>query len=232
MNPIQIICGLGNPGDEYEHTRHNAGFWFVDALARECGVSLRKEAKFSGWIGKVQLNGHSAWLLKPNTFMNRSGKALAALANFYQVTPDSILVIHDELDLLPGASKMKQGGSHAGHNGLKDIQALLGSQQFWRIRLGIGHPRTLALNQEVIDFVLHRPSREHRALIDAEIDRVLTIVPSALAGELNAATMKLHTRPKIINKDSAETGGDQSPTSKAPPKPKAPPMPKAPPKPD
>jgi peptidyl-tRNA hydrolase, PTH1 family len=214
MNPIQIICGLGNPGEEYEQTRHNAGFWFVDALARECGVSLRKEAKFSGWVGKVPLNGHSAWLLKPNTFMNRSGKALAALANFYQIAPDAILVVHDELDLLPGSSKMKQGGSHAGHNGLKDIQALLGSQQFWRIRLGIGHPRTLALNQEVIDFVLHRPSREHRALIDAEIDRALTIVPSALAGELNVATMKLHTRPKLMAKDSAEAGSEPLPKPK------------------
>ncbi len=197
MKPIQIICGLGNPGDEYEHTRHNAGFWFIDALASTLGVTLKKEAKFSGLVGKTQINGHGVWLLKPNTFMNRSGKALAALAGFYQVAPDAILVVHDELDLLPGLSKMKQGGSHAGHNGLKDIQALLGSQQFWRIRLGIGHPRTLALNQEVIDFVLHRPSREHRALIDAEIERALSIIADAVAGDCDVATMKLHTRPKI-----------------------------------
>ncbi len=196
MQKIQIICGLGNPGDEYEDTRHNAGFWFLDELARLHGVSLKKEVKFSGLVGKLTLRGQSAWLIKPTTFMNRSGKAVAALSGFYQVAPESILVVHDELDLLPGLSKMKQGGSHAGHNGLKDIQAALGSQQFWRIRLGIGHPRTLAMNQDVIDFVLHRPSREHKQLINLEIDRALSIVPFALAGELNIATMKLHTKPK------------------------------------
>lgn len=194
--PIQLICGLGNPGDEYEDTRHNAGFWFIDALARQTGASLRKESKFSGMAGKAQIDGHPVWLLKPSTFMNRSGKAVAALAGFYQIAPESVLVVHDELDLLPGLSKMKLGGGHAGHNGLKDIQASLGSAQFWRLRLGIGHPRSLALNQEVMDFVLHRPSREHRKLIDDEIDRALAVVPDAVAGELNVATMKLHTRPK------------------------------------
>ena len=205
MQAIQIICGLGNPGDEYEATRHNAGFWFIDELARQHGISLKKEAKFSGMVGKLNLHGHSAWLLKPTTFMNRSGKAVASLAGFYQIPPEAILVVHDELDLLPGLSKMKQGGSHAGHNGLKDIQAALGSQQFWRIRLGIGHPRSLALNQEVVDFVLHRPSREHKQLIDEEIDRALQIVPQVLEGELNVATMKLHTKPRAAsaNQDKA-----------------------------
>ncbi len=212
MQAIQIICGLGNPGDEYEDTRHNAGFWFIDELARQQGVNLKKEAKFSGHVGKINVQGHAAWLIKPNTFMNRSGKAVAALAGFYQLAPESILVVHDELDLLPGLSKMKLGGSHAGHNGLKDIQAALGSQQFWRVRLGIGHPRSLALNQEVIDFVLHRPSREHKNLIDAEIDRALSIVPDALAGELNIATMKLHTKPKSAsgNPPDSPSPGNQA----------------------
>lgn len=195
MNPIQLICGLGNPGDEYEDTRHNAGFWLVDALAHQLGVTLRKETKFAGWVGKAQVNGHPLWLLKPATFMNRSGKAVAALAGFYQIPADAILVAHDELDLLPGTTKMKLGGGVAGHNGLKDIQAQLGTAQFWRIRLGVGHPRALALNQEVVDFVLHRPSREHKKLIKAEIDRALEIVPELVSGELNVATMKLHTRP-------------------------------------
>lgn len=194
MKPIQLICGLGNPGDEYEDTRHNAGFWFVDALARQLGVSLKKESKFAGWVGKANINGHPVWLLKPATFMNLSGKSVAALAGFYQIAPEAILVAHDELDLLPGLTKMKLGGSHAGHNGLKDIQAKLGSQQFWRLRLGIGHPRALAMNQEVVDFVLHRPNREHLKLIEDEIERALGIVGDAVAGDLNIATMKLHTR--------------------------------------
>lgn len=193
---IQLICGLGNPGDEYEDTRHNAGFWFVDALARQTGASLKKESKFFGFAAKAQIDGHAVWLLKPTTFMNRSGKSVAALAGFYQIAPESVLVVHDELDLLPGLSKMKLGGGHAGHNGLKDIQAALGSAQFWRLRLGIGHPRSLALNQEVMDFVLHRPSREHRKLIGDEIERALALVPDAVAGRLDIATMKLHTRPK------------------------------------
>ena len=196
MSAIRLIVGLGNPGDEYEQTRHNAGFWFVDALARQHGATLKKAAKFFGLTAKTTIAGQPLWLLKPSTFMNLSGKAVAALAGFYQLPVDSILIVHDELDLLPGQTKLKLGGSHAGHNGLKDIQARLGSAAFWRMRLGIGHPRSLALNQDVIDFVLHRPSKADLLLIDAEIDRALSIVPDAVAGELAVATMKLHTKPK------------------------------------
>ena len=196
MSAIRLIVGLGNPGDEYEQTRHNAGFWLVDALARQHNAALKKDAKFFGQVAKAMIGGNQVWLLKPTTFMNLSGKSVAALAGFYQLPVESILVVHDELDLLPGQTKMKLGGSHAGHNGLKDIQARLGNAAFWRLRLGIGHPRSLALNQEVIDFVLHRPSKADLSLIEAEIERALQVIPDAVAGEMAAATMKLHTKPK------------------------------------
>jgi peptidyl-tRNA hydrolase, PTH1 family len=196
MSAIRLIVGLGNPGAEYEQTRHNAGFWFIDALAHQHNAVLKKDAKFFGQVAKATIGGNPVWLLKPTTFMNLSGKSVAALAGFYQLPVESILVVHDELDLLPGQTKMKLGGSHAGHNGLKDIQARLGSAAFWRMRLGIGHPRSLALNQEVIDFVLHRPSKADLSLIDAELDRALGVIPDAVAGEMAIATMKLHTKPK------------------------------------
>ncbi|MGD9944308.1 MAG: aminoacyl-tRNA hydrolase [Burkholderiaceae bacterium] len=196
MNGIRLIVGLGNPGSEHEHDRHNAGFWFVDAVARAHGGMPAREAKFFGEVGKTTISGKPVYLLKPGTYMNRSGQAVAALANFYRIAPDEILVVHDELDLPPGQTKMKKGGGHAGHNGLRDIQARLGSGDFWRLRLGIGHPRTLQLNQEVVDYVLHRPSREHQQLIDDEIDRSLAILPDAAAGNTEAAMMKLHTRPR------------------------------------
>lgn len=195
MAAIRLIVGLGNVGPEYEATRHNAGFWFVDALARMAGVRLLREAKFSGAVAKATLHGAQVWLLEPSTYMNRSGRAVAALAGFYRIAPEEILVVHDELDLMPGQSKMKQGGGHAGHNGLRDIQAQLGSADFWRLRLGIGHPRTLQLNQQVADFVLHPPRRDELAAIEAEIDRALPIVEDCVAGRMEAATLRLHTRP-------------------------------------
>ena len=196
MNGIRLIVGLGNPGKEYEATRHNAGYWFVEALARQVGASFKKEAKFFGQLAKATIGGEPVWLLEPTTFMNLSGKAVAALANFYRVAPAEMLVVHDELDLMPGASKMKQGGGHAGHNGLKDIQARMGAADFWRLRLGIGHPRTLSLEQDVVDFVLHPPRRDDRSLIEAEIDRALAVIPDAVAGSMEIAMMKLHTRPR------------------------------------
>jgi PTH1 family peptidyl-tRNA hydrolase len=196
MSSIRLIVGLGNIGAEHDDTRHNAGFWFVDALARSAGVALQREAKFFGTTAKASLHGAQVWLLEPSTYMNRSGQAVAALAGFYRIAADEILVVHDELDLMPGQSKMKKGGGHAGHNGLKDIQARLGTPDFWRLRLGIGHPRTLELNQQVVDFVLHAPRREERAAIDAEIDRALAIVPDCVAGRMEAAMLKLHTRPR------------------------------------
>ena len=196
MSGIRLIVGLGNPGKEYAATRHNAGFWFVEALARQVGASFKKEAKFFGHLAKATIGGEPVWLLEPTTFMNLSGKAVAALANFYRIAPAEMLVVHDELDLMPGASKMKLGGGHAGHNGLKDLQARLGAADFWRLRLGIGHPRTLSLEQDVVDFVLHPPRRDDRSLIEAEIDRALAVIPDAVAGNMEVAMMKLHTRPR------------------------------------
>lgn len=197
MNGIRLIVGLGNPGPEHEQDRHNAGFWFVDEVARAHGGSFAREAKFFGEVAKTQLGGKPVWLLKPMTWMNRSGLAVAALAGFYRIAPDEILVVHDELDLLPGQSKMKLGGGSAGHNGLKDITARLGGPGFWRLRLGIGHPRTLQLNQQVVDFVLHRPGREHRQAIDDEIDRALGVLEDCAAGRMEAAMHRLHTRQAV-----------------------------------
>jgi peptidyl-tRNA hydrolase, PTH1 family len=191
---IKLIVGLGNPGKEYENTRHNAGFWFVDEIAKRLGADIKRDAKFSGSIGKGHIAGSPVWFLKPLTFMNRSGQAVAALANFYQILPEEILVAHDELDLLPGQTKMKRAGGHAGHNGLRDIQAKMGSPDFWRLRIGIGHPRTLELQQQVADFVLHQPSKLDRKLIDADIDRAADLMPECVAGQFEAAMMKLHTQ--------------------------------------
>ena len=191
---IRLIAGLGNIGKEYDDTRHNAGFWFVDEVARAQGLSLTREAKFFGATAKANVTGHPVWLLEPSTFMNRSGQSVAALANFYRILPDEILIVHDELDLMPGQVKMKKGGGHAGHNGLKDIQAKLGTTDFWRIRLGIGHPRTLNLTQQVVDFVLHAPSRSDRQAIDECIDHALPCLPDFAAGQMDIGVMKLHRR--------------------------------------
>jgi peptidyl-tRNA hydrolase, PTH1 family len=190
---IKLIVGLGNPGKEYESTRHNAGFWFVDEIAKRLGADVQRDAKFFGIVGKAHVAGSPIWLLKPTTFMNRSGQAVAALANFYQILPEEILVAHDELDLMPGQTKMKKAGGHAGHNGLRDIQAKMGSPDFWRLRLGIGHPRTLELQQQVADFVLHQPSKCDRKLIDADIDRAADVMPECVAGQFEVAMMRLHT---------------------------------------
>ena len=196
MSGIRLIAGLGNVGAEYDDTRHNAGFWFLDALAREHGATFARQSKFFGDVARLNAGGEPVHLVKPTTFMNRSGQAVAALAGFYRIPPEAVLVIHDELDLLPGIAKLKQGGGHAGHNGLKDITARLGSATFWRMRIGIGHPRTLLLEQAVIDFVLHRPSRDDRARIDQAIDAGLGCVPDLLAGRIEQAMKKLHTQPK------------------------------------
>jgi PTH1 family peptidyl-tRNA hydrolase len=202
MTPIRLIVGLGNVGAEYENTRHNAGFWFVDALASKAGARLAREAKFHGAAARATLHGAPVMLLEPGTYMNRSGRAVAAVANFYRVAPEEIMVVHDDLDLMPGQSKIKQGGGHGGHNGLRDIQAAIGSPMFWRLRLGIGHPRTLALAQDPADFVLHPPSRDNRAAIEAEIERALATVDDWLAGKMTAAVLKLHTRPKPAGDDT------------------------------
>ena len=191
---IRLIVGLGNPGPEYEQTRHNAGFWLVDNLAVTSGVRLARESRYQALIAKTAIKGDDVWLLEPQTFMNRSGQSVSALAGFYKIAPAEILVVHDELDLAPGVAKLKLGGSSGGHNGLKDITAALGSQDYWRLRIGIGHPRELGLKQAVVDFVLHRPRKEEQALINEAIDRSLAILPLLCAGQTSAAMLQLHTK--------------------------------------
>ena len=192
--PIRLIVGLGNPGAEYEQTRHNAGFWLVDNLADSLpNARLQRETGFNAMVAKTIIGGNQLWLLEPQTYMNRSGQSVGAIARFYKIQPDEVLVVHDELDLPPGAAKLKKGGSSGGHNGLKDITSALGTQDYWRLRIGIGHPRTLNLNQPVADFVLHRPRREEQLLIDEAIEKALRIIPIAVAGDFTKATMELHT---------------------------------------
>ncbi len=195
-SPIKLIVGLGNPGREYERTRHNAGFWFAEALARELGASFKQESKFHGEVAKAG----GVWIVKPATFMNRSGQSVGALAKFYQILPDEILVAHDEMDLPPGGVKMKIGGA-AGSNGIKDIVGHLGTREFWRLRLGIGHPRDLAEKlggdmerAEVVDYVLHRPGREDERAIEDAIDRSLNCWPDIAEGKMESAMLTLHTK--------------------------------------
>lgn len=188
---IRLIVGLGNPGPEYEQTRHNAGFWLVDNLAGS--VRLARETRFSALAAKMAIAGQEVWLLEPQTYMNRSGQSVGALARFYKIEADEVLVIHDELDLPPGAAKLKKGGSSGGHNGLKDITAALGTQDYWRLRIGIGHPRSLNLQQPVADFVLHRPRKEEQKLIDEAIANSLQVIPLLCQGKFDAAVMELHS---------------------------------------
>lgn len=187
MTPPRLIVGLGNPGSEYADTRHNLGFWFIDRLARELKIDLAPQGKFFGRVGRAG----ECWLLQPTTYMNRSGQAVAALANFYKIAADEVLVIHDELDLPPGAIRLKQGGGNGGHNGLKDIQAHLATPDFWRLRLGIGHP---GARNEVIDYVLKAPRREEQELIEQAIDRCLLAWPKLGTGEYAAAQRQLHLK--------------------------------------
>ena len=203
MTPLRLLVGLGNPGATYEDNRHNIGYWFVDALARDLKVPLAPQGKFHGQIGRCG----DLWLLKPTTFMNRSGLAVLALANFYKILPDEILVVHDELDLSPGQAKLKRGGSHAGHNGLRDIHAQLGSSDYWRLRIGIGHP---GVKGEVIHWVLKKPAPDQRQLIEDSIAHSLKAYPTMLAGDMDKATLLVHTtkppRPKPPRPSAAPDG--------------------------
>lgn len=184
----RLIVGLGNPGPEYEATRHNVGFWLVDQLADVLKTSLSLQPKFFGRVARAG----ELWLLQPTTFMNRSGQSVATLANFYKIPSEEILVIHDDLDLPPGGIRLKQGGGNGGHNGLKDIQARLGTPDFWRLRLGIGHPRTLGLAQQVADFVLHPPRQDEMPEIEEAIYRCLRAWPKLAVGDYGAAQQALH----------------------------------------
>ena len=194
---IKLIVGLGNPGPEYLDTRHNAGFWWVDALAQKLKLHLQHERAYQGLMARTQVNGQTLWLLQPQTFMNASGTSVAALARFYKIEPEQVLVVHDELDVVPGEAKLKLGGSHAGHNGLRDIHAKLGTDAYWRLRLGIGHP---GVKSEVIHWVLKKPSPEQRELIHVCVARSLSAVDDLLSGDFTRATQRIHTskppRPK------------------------------------
>jgi peptidyl-tRNA hydrolase, PTH1 family len=190
--PIRLVAGLGNPGRGYAATRHNAGFWFADELASKLGATFAHESKFAADVAR----SGELRIVKPMTFMNLSGRTVAGVARFFDIPMDAILVVHDELDLPPGEAKLKLGGGVAGHNGLRDIKAQLGSADFWRLRLGIGHPRNSAFpEREVVDYVLKPPDGGERADIDAAIDRALRASPDILAGNMERAMTALHTRP-------------------------------------
>lgn len=188
---IQLIVGLGNPGAQYEQTRHNAGFWFVEAVARHLGGSFRSESKFHGEACKLRLGGEELWLLKPMTFMNRSGQAVAALSRFYKIAPDAILVAHDELDLPPGDIRLKAGGGHGGHNGLRDTIAQLGTRDFQRLRIGIGHP---GHSSQVTGYVLGKAPADERQQIETALDSALDVLELAVSGEMQKAMNRLHAK--------------------------------------
>jgi PTH1 family peptidyl-tRNA hydrolase len=190
MSDIKLIVGLGNPGREYENTRHNAGFWWVDEFAQNNQLTFKSESKFHGQAARGVMQGHEIYLLKPQTFMNVSGRSVGALAQFYKIEAAQILVVHDELDLPPGSAKLKLGGGHGGHNGLKDIIAHLGTRDFWRLRIGIGHPGDRA---EVANFVLNAPRKEEQELIDTAAQRAQEVAPLIVEGKLEAAMLKLHS---------------------------------------
>jgi peptidyl-tRNA hydrolase, PTH1 family len=215
---IRLIVGLGNPGAEYAASRHNAGFWYADEVAGRLKASLLPERSYCGLVARTNVGGRPVWLLEPMTYMNLSGKSVAALARFFKIAPDEILVAHDELDLVPGHVKLKLGGSHAGHNGLKDIHAQLGSGDYWRLRIGIGHPGVKA---EVKDYVLRKPSPEHRIEMQKAIEQALTGLDLLLDGDMERAAMKINARPprpkppKPRKAEGAEAGDSQAPSAPA-----------------
>jgi len=209
---IRLIAGLGNPGPEHAATRHNAGFWFVDELADRLKVQLSPERGYFGLAARANVGGRPLWLLEPMTFMNVSGKSVAALARFFKIEPNEILVAHDELDLMPGQVRLKLGGSHAGHNGLKDIHAQLGSGDYWRLRIGIGHP---GVKSEVINYVLKKPSPEHRVEIEKSIEQALSGIDLVLEGDMERAAMKINARP-LRPKPEKPAAPDQAATPEKP----------------
>lgn len=192
VSQIALIVGLGNPGPKYQSTRHNVGFWFVDNIAQTKGVSLKQETKFHGDVCKLVLDGFEVWLLKPMTFMNRSGLSVGNLARFYKIQTENILVVHDELDLPPGMIRLKQGGGHAGHNGLRDIIAQLGGGDFMRLRVGIGRPG--AGGGEVVNYVLGSPPASERGKINEALAEANNLLPRIVKGEIQQAMNQLHSR--------------------------------------
>ena len=190
---IKLFVGLGNPGPQYEDTRHNVGFWWIDALAEQLKIQLSPERGYFGLMARATVQGHTFWLLEPQTFMNTSGKSVAALARFYKIQPEEILVVHDELDFPPGQIKLKHGGSHGGHNGLRDIHAQLGSSDYWRLRIGIGHP---GIKAEVVHWVLGRPAPGDRRLIENAIEHGLASFGELTGGAMDKATQQINTPVK------------------------------------
>jgi PTH1 family peptidyl-tRNA hydrolase len=191
---IRLVVGLGNPGKEYERTRHNAGFWLVERFAQANGIVLRKDPKFKALVGKLAGDaGSSTFFLLPQSFMNLSGQPVQMLAGFFKIKPEEVLVVHDELDFPPGTVRLKQGGGIAGHNGLKDISQRLATHEYWRLRLGVGKPPA---GTEGADYVLEEPPAEERAEIDSAIEKSLAVMPQILAGDVQSAMNKLHTEPE------------------------------------
>ena len=190
MASIQLVAGLGNPGAKYEQTRHNAGFWFVDELARRCNTQFRSESKYRSDIARCSIDGSECRLQKPMAFMNCSGQPVASLAAFYRIPRNAVLVVHDDLDLPVGTVKLKKSGGHGGHNGLRDLIPNLGGNDFLRLRIGIGHP---GHRDDVVDYVLKKPSREDKAAIDEAIADAIDVMPKILAGDIEAAMKQLHT---------------------------------------
>jgi PTH1 family peptidyl-tRNA hydrolase len=205
---IRLFVGLGNPGPDYEATRHNAGFWFIDELARKLGARLVAERAYQGLAARVASGANVVWLLEPMTYMNRSGASVAPLARFFKIEPSEILVVHDELDLLPGQSKLKFGGSAAGHNGLKDIHGLLGTLDFWRLRLGIGHP---GIKSEVANYVLKKPAPDDREAIEGAIARSLQASDALMLGEMDKALALIHAQPPRPKPPRREPDPDKEP---------------------
>jgi PTH1 family peptidyl-tRNA hydrolase len=189
--PLRLIVGLGNPGAEYARTRHNAGFWLVDELARRHRGMFRGESRHQGELARVAIGGDDVWLLKPTTFMNRSGASIASLCGFYKISAEQVLVGHDEIDLPVGAVRLKQGGGHGGHNGLRDAIATVGDG-FWRLRLGVGHPGS---RDQVVDYVLRRAPAEEDALLQQAIGIAADIIPAVLADGAQKAMNRLHSKP-------------------------------------
>lgn len=198
---LRLIVGLGNPGAEYSETRHNAGFWFCERLARELGVSFARESRYHGFVAKARLGGGDLWLLMPQTFMNRSGQSVQALTHFFRIAPAEMLVVHDELDIPPGQLRLKFGGGLGGHNGLKDITSHLGTQDYWRLRIGIGHPGD---KNDVANYVLKPPRKEEAGEIDAAIDRALLAWPLMAKSDFNAATQRINARPAAPKKEESK----------------------------
>jgi len=188
---LKVIVGLGNPGSKYTETRHNAGFWFVEALAKNFRGDFRAEKKFHGEIAKINVAGKDIWLLKPDTFMNRSGQAVQSLLSFYRYTPEQLLVAHDEIDLPPGTIKLKTAGGHGGHNGLRDIISQCASKDFHRLRIGVGHPGS---KDQVVDYVLHNTSKDDRIDIDHNISSAVEVMPELANGEMEKAMHQLHSK--------------------------------------